>query len=61
MAELVVTQVKSSIGRLPKHRKVLRSLGLRKIGASRQHKDTPVIQGMIKKVSYLIKVEKVES
>lgn len=54
---VIVTQVKSGIGRLPKHRATLRALGLRKMGATREHKLTPVIQGMLKQVEYLVKVE----
>ncbi len=52
-----VTQIRSGIGRIPKHRATLRALGLRKIGAVREHTLSPVIQGMIKQVEYLIKVE----
>lgn len=54
-----ITQVKSSIGVIPNHRKILRALGLGKIGKSRVHKEGPVVQGMLRKVNYLVKVEKV--
>ena len=53
-----ITQVKSAIGTQPNQRKTLRALGLRKMWATRRHKLTPVIEGMIDKVSFLIKVEK---
>lgn len=56
-SKVTVTLIKSPIGRKPEHVKVLRSLGLRKTGASREHTLTPVIQGMIRKVNYLLKVE----
>ena len=52
-----VTQVKSSIGRLPKHRATLRGLGLRRINHTVELEDTPSVRGMINKVCYMIKVE----
>ncbi len=60
MKKVRVTQVKSQIGRISKHKLTLCSLGLRKIGQSRVHNLTPQIQGMINKVCYLIKTEEVE-
>ncbi len=54
-----ITLVKSPIGRNPIHRKTLRALGLRKVNATRKHKVTPVTNGMIKQVEYLLKVEPV--
>jgi len=55
--EIRITQVRSTIGRLPKHRRTIRALGLTKINKTVVQKDTPVIRGMINQVSYLIKVE----
>ncbi|WAJ70755.1 50S ribosomal protein L30 [Catenovulum adriaticum] len=52
-----VTQVKSSIGRLPKHKATLRGLGLRRINHTVELEDTPAVRGMINKVIYMIKVE----
>ena len=58
MAKTVkVTQVKSSIGRLPKHRATLRGLGLRRINHTVELEDTPSVRGMINKVYYMVKVE----
>jgi large subunit ribosomal protein L30 len=57
MAELKVTQVKSSIGTKPKHRGTLRALGLRGIGQTNTLPDRPEIRGMIAKVPHLIRVE----
>ncbi len=58
MAKTVkVTQLKSSIGRLPKHRATLRGLGLRRINHTVELEDTPSVRGMINQVSYMIKVE----
>lgn len=58
--QLEVTWVKSSIGYPKTQRLVLRSLGLRKLNHSVTHADTPVIWGMINKVSHLVKVKEVE-
>jgi len=52
-----VTQTKSSIGRLPKHKATLRGLGLRRINHTVELEDTPCIRGMINKVYYMVKVE----
>jgi len=57
MADIKVTQVKSSIGTKPKHRGTLRALGLRGIGQSNTLPDRPEIRGMIAKVPHLVKVE----
>jgi large subunit ribosomal protein L30 len=58
MAKTVkVTQMKSSIGRLPKHRATLKGLGLRRIRHTVELEDTPSVRGMINQVSYMIKVE----
>ena len=58
MAKTVkITQMKSSIGRLPKHRATLKGLGLRRIRHTVELEDTPSVRGMINQVSYMIKVE----
>ncbi|GGA90149.1 50S ribosomal protein L30 [Neiella sp. HB171785] len=54
---LKVTQVKSSIGRLPKHKATLTGLGLRRIGHTVELEDTPSVRGMINKVYYMVQVE----
>jgi len=57
MKSLKITQIKSSIGRLPKHKKTLIGLGLRYIGHTVIREDTPSIQGMIRKIAYILKVK----
>lgn len=52
-----VTQTRSSIGRLPKHKLSLRGLGLRRIGHTVEVEDTPSVRGMINQVYYMVKVE----
>ena len=57
--KIKVTLVKSTIAALPEHKKVVEALGLKKIRSFKIHNDTPAINGMIAKVSYLVKVEKI--
>lgn len=57
--KLRVTQVKSSIGRHKSHRSCLIGLGIRRLNHTVEVFGTPEITGMIRKVSYMLKVEKV--
>ncbi|MBQ5927329.1 MAG: 50S ribosomal protein L30 [Clostridia bacterium] len=59
MAKIKVTLVKSTIGQVDSVKDTVKALGLKKIRSSKEHEDTPVIQGMIKKVAHLVKVENV--
>ena len=56
MSKVVVTQRRSRNGSDRRQRDTLRSLGLRRIGHSVEHDDTPQIRGMIAKVSHLVEV-----
>ncbi len=57
---LRVTWVKSSINYSERQKGTIRALGLRRLGHSVEHKDSPVIRGMINKVSHLVEVQEVE-
>jgi large subunit ribosomal protein L30 len=57
MAKLKVTQVRSTIGRIPKHRRTIEALGLGKIRKSVIHDDTPQVRGMIQSVAHLVEWE----
>ena len=57
MARITVTQVKSTIGTKPVHRKTMKALGLAGIGRSTYLPDSPDVRGMLHKVSHLITVE----
>ncbi|MBR0656929.1 50S ribosomal protein L30 [Plastoroseomonas arctica] len=52
-----VTQIGSPIGRKPGQRETLIGLGLNKMHRTSELENTPAVQGMIKKVAHLIKVE----
>lgn len=55
--ELKITLVRSTIGAIPKHRKTIQALGLRKLNRSTVKKDNPATRGMIRQVSHMVKVE----
>jgi large subunit ribosomal protein L30 len=57
MPKVRVTQVRSQIGQSQAHRGTLRALGLGKIGKTAEHDDGPVLEGMLRKVRHLVKVE----
>ena len=52
-----VTQIKSAIGQNPANRGTLRSLGLGRIGKTNELKESPELDGKLRKVAHLIKVE----
>ena len=54
MAQIKVKQVKSSIKRLQKQKRILESLGLRGIGKEVTHDASRSILGMVEKVKHLV-------
>ena len=60
MAEkLKITLVKSTIGAVPKNRKTVEALGLRKFNHSVEMPDNPAVRGMVRQVRHLVKVEEI--
>ena len=59
MAKVRVTLVKSTIGQVASVKGTIAALGLKKIRSSKELEDTPALQGMIKKVQHLVKVENI--
>ena len=57
--KLKITLVKSPIGAIPKHKKTIEALGLRKINKTVEMPDNEAIRGMIWHVKHLIKVEEI--
>ena len=57
MANLKVTLVKSTIGAVPKQKRTVEALGLRKLNKTVELPDNAATRGMIKQVEYLVKVE----
>jgi large subunit ribosomal protein L30 len=59
MADLKITQIKSTIGCKQNQRDSLRTLGLRKIRQSVVREDSPQNRGLINVVRHLVTVEEV--
>ena len=57
MANLRITLVKSTIGAVPKHKKTVEALGLRKLNKTVELPDNAATRGMVKQVEHLVKVE----
>ena len=54
---LRITLTKSPIGYSARQKRTVRALGLRRMHQTVEKQDTPVIRGMIAKVSHLVTVE----
>lgn len=59
MANLKVTLVKSTIGAVPKHKKTVEALGLKKLNKSVELPNNAATKGMIAQVRHLVKVEEI--
>ena len=55
-ATVAVTQRKSRNGANKRQTDTLRSLGLRRIGQTVEHSDTPQLRGMLYRVAHLVEV-----
>lgn len=58
--KLKVIWKKSDIGCPENHKRIVKSLGLKKLNQSVIHDDTPAIRGMVNKISHLVTVEEIE-
>lgn len=59
--KLKVTQVKSLIGCLPKHRRTMKAIGFQRNQQSVIKEDTPQLRGMLTQVHHLVKVEEAKA
>ena len=57
MSTVRVTQRRSRNGANPRQVATLRSLGLRRIGHTVEHRDSPQLRGMVHSVRHLVEVE----
>lgn len=57
MAKLRVTWIRGYQGRREDQKRTIKALGLRKLGHTVEHGDTPSVRGMITKVQHLVAVE----
>jgi len=62
MAEkLEITLIKSMIGRPPKHRRILKGMGLTKLNKTVVFKNTPSVRGMVRHVSHLVRAKEINN
>lgn len=54
-----VTLVKSPIGYTKDQKATVLALGLRRMHQTIEHKDTPALRGMIRKIVHLVQIEEV--
>ncbi len=57
MGKIKITQVRSTIGRSKKQKDTMIALGLRKMHQTVEKENSPIIQGMVDKISHLVKIE----
>ena len=54
--KVILTLKRSTISTVPKHRAFVQTLGLKKVGDSKECEYTPNVHGMVKLIPYLIEV-----
>jgi large subunit ribosomal protein L30 len=59
--KLQITYVRSAIGYSRRQKGTVRALGLKRLGQTVEHQDTPVVRGMIDRVRHLVQVAEVEA
>jgi large subunit ribosomal protein L30 len=52
-----VTLVRSPIGYTKDQKETAKALGLRRLHQTVEHKDTPALRGMVRKIIHLVQVE----
>ncbi|MBO5489036.1 MAG: 50S ribosomal protein L30 [Eubacterium sp.] len=57
--KLRITLVKSTIGAIPKHRKTVEALGLKKLNKTVEMPDNAATRGQIQQIRHLVKVEEI--
>lgn len=55
--KLKVTLIKSPIAAVPKNKKTVAALGLRKINSTNELPDNAAVRGMLRQVAHMVKVE----
>ncbi len=55
-ATLRIKYVRSSIGRSEHQKRIVRSLGLRKLNQVVEREDTPAVRGVVAKIPHLIQI-----
>jgi large subunit ribosomal protein L30 len=58
--KLKIELVRSTIGKIPKHRATVRALGLKKLHQVVVKDKNPMILGMVNSIGYMLRVEEVK-
>ncbi|MBN2327910.1 MAG: 50S ribosomal protein L30 [Candidatus Omnitrophica bacterium] len=58
--KLEITLTRSLIGKVPKHQRTAKALGLRKMNRPVVVADTPATRGMVNAINYLVSVREIE-
>lgn len=58
--KLKIKQIRSAIGRLRNQKLTVKALGLKKVGSTVIHNDSPSVRGMVNTVKHLVTVEDVD-
>jgi len=58
---IVVTYIRSAIGRHHRQKATIKALGFSKLNQSRLFEDSPSVRGMITKVNHLVAVQEIEN
>ncbi|RJP24517.1 MAG: 50S ribosomal protein L30 [Candidatus Omnitrophota bacterium] len=58
--KLEITLLRSPIGRVPRHKKTVKALGLRRPLKSVVITDSPQVRGMIKSIEFMVSVREVD-
>lgn len=59
--KLKITQVKSLIGSLPKHKRTMKAIGFHHHQETLIKTDSPQLQGMLYQIRHLVRVEEVKA
>ncbi len=59
MAKIRVTKIKSTIEKDERQKRTMLALGLNKVGASNEIESNAAVEGMLRKVKHLVKIENI--
>lgn len=59
MKRVRIQLVRAVSGRKPKQRRTVKALGLKRMNSSVEREATPVVMGMVNRISHLVKIEEI--
>ena len=54
--KILIEQYKSGIGSMERHKRILKSLGLRKMNQRVERPDNPAVRGMVNAIQHLVRI-----